>query len=266
MLYFNSGGIIFILILILWLLSLALKNASIIDIFWGAGFVIMVWYANLQLGETFLSISAFETALSVYRGWLITFLVSIWGLRLSFHIYQRNHGKPEDFRYAAWRKQYGERWWWFSFLQVFLLQGVLLWIIAAPVIAGQYPYSGPFPQLLDGLGVIVWLVGFTFEALGDWQLAQFKKDPANAGKLMTTGVWQYTRHPNYFGDAAQWWGFYLIAAAGGAWWTVFSPILMTFLLTRVSGVSLLEKTMRRRPSYPEYAARTNAFFPWLPKK
>jgi steroid 5-alpha reductase family enzyme len=119
---------------------------------------------------------------------------------------------------------------------------------------------------LDALGVIIWLVGFTFEALGDWQLAQFKKDTANAGKVMTTGVWQYTRHPNYFGDAAQWWGFYIIAAAAGAWWTIFSPILMTFLLKRVSGVPLLEKIMRRRPGYPEYAARTNAFFPWLPKK
>jgi steroid 5-alpha reductase family enzyme len=266
MLYFNSGAIIFFLVLILWLLSLVFKNASIIDIFWGAGFVIIVWYANIQQGVAFPSISASGGANSVYHGWLLTFLVSIWGLRLSFHIHQRNHGKPEDYRYAAWRKKYRERWWWLSFFKVFLVQGVLLWVIAAPVIAGQYPRFSSYSHVLDALGVIVWLIGFTFEALGDWQLAQFKKDTANASKVMTTGVWQYTRHPNYFGDAAQWWGFYMIAAAAGAWWTIFSPILMTFLLMLVSGVPLLEKIMRRRPGYPEYAARTNAFFPWLPKK
>ena len=120
--------------------------------------------------------------------------------------------------------------------------------------------------MLDILGILVWLVGFTFEALGDWQLAQFKKDPSNKGKLITGGVWKYTRHPNYFGDAAQWWGFYLIALAGGAWWTIFSPLVMTYLLMRVSGVTLLEKTLNQRAGYASCAARTNAFFPWFPKK
>lgn len=260
-----SAGIILVLMILLWLLSLALKNSSIVDIFWGTSFVIIAWLVNLSLRNTFLSISAYETAMSVWRGWLMAILVSIWGLRLSIYIFIRNHGKPEDFRYAAWRKENGPRWWWFSFFKVFLLQGVLMWLIAAPVIAGQYPHYGPFPHFLDILGVLVWLIGFTFEAAGDWQLAQFKKDPSNKGKLMTAGVWKFTRHPNYFGDAAQWWGFYLLAFAAGAWWTVFAPIGMTFLLMRVSGVALLEKTMSHRPGYAEYAAQTNAFFPWFPR-
>ncbi len=261
----NSAMIITIFMFMLWLLSLAIKNSSIIDIFWGLGFALIAWQVNLQLRETFLSISSFETAISVYRSWLITALVTIWGLRLSFHIYRRNQGKPEDFRYAAWRKENGSRWWWYSFFQVFLLQGALMWIIAAPIIAGQFPYFGTFPHILDFAGLFLWLSGFIFEAMGDWQLAQFKKDPTNKGKLMTAGLWGYTRHPNYFGDALQWWGLYLVALAGGAWWTIFSPVIMTFLLIRVSGVAMLEKTMGQRPGYREYAARTNAFFPWLQK-
>jgi steroid 5-alpha reductase family enzyme len=120
--------------------------------------------------------------------------------------------------------------------------------------------------VMDYLGVILWLIGFYFESMGDLQLARFKSDPANKGKLMTTGVWKYTRHPNYFGDSAQWWGYYLIAVAAGGWWTIFSPVLMTLLLIRVSGVALLEKTLSTRPGYQEYMERTNAFIPWFPRK
>ncbi len=263
--YLQTGLIILGMMILLWFLSLVLKNSSIVDIFWGTGFVMIAWFVNLSLRETFLGISAYETAMSVGRSWWITALVTIWGLRLSIYIYQRNHGKPEDFRYAQWRTENGARWWWYSFFKVFLLQGVLMWIIAAPVIAGQYPHAGPTPNPFDILGILVWVVGFFFEAVGDWQLARFKQDSFNKGKLMTSGVWRYTRHPNYFGDAAQWWGFYLIALAGGAWWTIFSPLIMTFLLMRVSGVAMLEKTMSKRPGYQEYMEKTSAFFPWMPK-
>lgn len=265
-LYLSAGAVILACMVALWLLSLAIKNASIVDIFWGTGFVIVDWFTTLSLRDTFQMISAPLTAESAWRGWLLTGLVTVWGLRLSLHIFLRNYGKPEDFRYAAWREQYGKKWWWYSFFHVFALQGALLWVISAPLVAGQMPHAGPVPHLLDVLGVGVWLVGFIFEAGGDWQLAQFKKDPANRGKLMTIGLWRYTRHPNYFGDAAQWWGFWLIAAAGGAWWTVFAPLLMTWLLMRVSGVAMLERSMQSRPGYAEYARKTNAFFPWWPRK
>lgn len=256
-LYFSAGGVILGCMVALWLLSLVTKNVSSVDIFWGAGFVIVAWFTALNLHQS---------QMLTWRGWLLTGLVTIWGTRLSLHIFARNHGQPEDFRYAAWREQYGQKWWWYSFFHVFGLQGLLLWVIAAPLTAGQTVGGSTGLHWLDALGVIVWLVGFFFEAVGDWQLAQFKKDPANRGKLMTSGLWRYTRHPNYFGDAAQWWGFWLIAAAAGAWWTVFSPILMTWLLVRVSGVAMLERSMQTRPGYAEYARKTSAFFPWPPQK
>lgn len=264
-LFLFTGGMILGWMILLWLVSLALKNSSIVDIFWGAGFVLVAWLVKFLLKDTFLGISAAQTALSASRGWLITGLVTLWGLRLSLHILLRNHGKPEDFRYAAWRLENGPRWWWVSFFKVFMLQGILLWIISAPLTAAQYPFFGPFPHIFDLLGGLLWLIGFTFEALGDWQLAQFKKNPANRGKLLTSGLWKYTRHPNYFGDAAQWWGFYLVALSTGAWWTIFSPILMTFLLMRVSGVTLLERTLQTRPGYEDYMAKTSAFFPRPPR-
>jgi steroid 5-alpha reductase family enzyme len=239
----------------LWLLSLYLKNSSIVDIFWGAGFIVLngVYFA--------LSPDGF-----LPRKLLIGILVTIWGLRLSIHILGRNWGKPEDFRYQKWRMEHGSRWWWRSFLQVFLLQGALMWLISAPLLAVQ---SGTAPDrltLIDALGVLVWAVGFFFESAGDAQLARFKSDPANKGKVLSTGVWRYTRHPNYFGDSAQWWGFFLIGACAGGGWTIFSPVIMTLLLLRVSGVALLEKTMETRPGYKEYIERTSAFIPWFPKK
>jgi len=238
----------------LWLVSLLMKNSSIVDIFWGMGFVIVNWVFFALAPEGFL-----------LRKWLIGMLVSIWGLRLTFHILRRNWGKPEDFRYQNWRKEAGVRWWWQSFFQVFLLQGILLWIISAPLLAAQRADLPARFSLLDMLGLALWLIGFFFEAAGDLQLARFKADPANRGKVMTGGVWRYTRHPNYFGDSAQWWGYYLIAASAGGWWTIFSPILMTLLLLRVSGVALLERTLETRPGYKEYIERTSAFIPWFPR-
>lgn len=245
-------AVIMALMTLLWLVSLYLKNSSIVDAFWGTGFVIAGWlYAWLSPEG------------SPERRLLIVGVVTVWGLRLSLYILRRNWRKPEDYRYQAWRHEAGPSWWWRSYLKVFVLQGMLLWLISAPLLAAMRGEHGL--GLLDGLGAVVWAAGFFFEAAGDAQLAAFKANPANKGKVMTGGVWRYTRHPNYFGDAAQWWGFYLIAAAEGGWWAVFSPLLMTFLLVKVSGAALLEKSMLARPGYAEYARRTSGFFPWFPR-
>jgi len=246
-------AIILGLMTVLWLVSLALRNSSIVDIFWGTGFVVANWVYFALTPDGLLE-----------RKWLLDTLVTIWGLRLSLHILRRNWGKPEDFRYQAWRNENPRIWWWKSLFQVFGLQGLLLWIISIPLLAAQI---APAPlNILDFVAIPVWAIGFFFEAAGDWQLFRFKSNPANKGEVMNRGVWRYTRHPNYFGDAAQWWGYFLIALAAGGWWTVFSPIIMTTLLVRVSGVALLEKTMEARPGYREYIESTNAFIPWFPKR
>lgn len=249
------GVLILALMSLLWLVSLAIRNASIVDIFWGLGFVIVTWATFALSPQGYLP----------RRQWVAA-LVTIWGLRLALHIGIRNWGKPEDFRYAKWREENGPRWPWLSFFQVFLLQGVLMWIISAPLIAAQ---TSGFPSILtplDMIGVFIWIVGFLFESIGDLQLVSFKANAANRGKLLTTGLWKYTRHPNYFGEAALWWGYYLIALAAGAGWTIFSPLLMTYLLIKVSGVAMLERTMKMKPGYEEYTRRTSAFVPWLPKR
>lgn len=248
-------AIILGLMLILWLVSLGLKNSSIVDIFWGTGFVIAAWVYFALNPDGLLG-----------RKLLINALVTLWGLRLSIHILLRNRGKPEDFRYQKWRKENGQAWWWKSFFQVFLLAGLLLWIISAPLLAAQISAKPDHLTALDFIGAAFWLVGFFFEAMGDFQLTRFKADPRNKGKVLDRGVWRYTRHPNYFGDLAQWWGYYLIAASAGGWWTIFSPILMTYLLLKVSGVALLEKSMETRTAYRDYIQRTSAFLPWFPHK
>ena len=239
---------------LLWLVSLALRNASIVDIFWGAGFVVVGWLYFFLAEQGALE-----------RKLLLGALIAIWGLRLSLYILARNLGKGEDFRYVAMRQAAGGGWWWQSYFKVFALQGALMWLISAPLLAGQIGATPAGLTILDGLGVLVWAVGFFFEAVGDWQLARFKADPANRDQVMNRGVWRYTRHPNYFGDAAQWWGFFLIAAAAGGWITVFAPILMTFLLVRVSGNALLEKSLNGRPGYREYVETTSGFIPWFRK-
>ncbi len=240
----------------IWLISLALRNSSIVDIFWGTGFVLSNW---IYFALTPDGLPA--------RKWLISILVTIWGLRLSLYILWRNWGKGEDFRYQKWRREAGPKWWWQSFFKVFVLQGLLMWIISAPLLAAHISATPARLTILDWLAIPVWAFGFFFEAVGDWQLARFKADPANKGQVLRTGVWRYTRHPNYFGDAAQWWAYYLVAAASGGFWTVFSPILMTLLLLRVSGVALLEKTLTQtKPQYADYVASTSAFVPWFPRK
>ena len=249
-------GVVVVFMALLWIYSVRIRNASIVDSFWGMGFVLQVWvYFALTPDGT------------LARKLLIGAIVTLWGLRLSIHIYRRNHGKPEDFRYQEFRRRYGPGYWRISFFQVFLLQGILMFIIGTPLLPAQISSTPNSITILDVLGLIVWIIGFYFEAIGDAQLARFKADPNNKGKLLNTGLWAYTRHPNYFGDAAQWWGIYLIALGAGGWWTVFSPILMTLLLIKVSGVGLLEKTLAKtKPGYQEYMQTTSAFVPWLPRR
>lgn len=253
--FLTGLAVIFVAVTALWLVSLALKDASIVDIFWGLGFVIAALTYASQTGD------------GSGRKILVVALVVAWGVRLSAHLARRNLGKGEDYRYAAWRKQYGATWWWYSFFHVFALQGGILWLVSAPLLAAMLPATPPVFTILDVLGILVWAVGFFFEAVGDYQLAAFKANPANKGKVMDTGLWKYTRHPNYFGDATQWWGFYLIALAAGGWWTIFSPLFMTYLLLKVSGVAMLERNLKeRRPEYAEYIRKTSAFIPMPPKQ
>jgi steroid 5-alpha reductase family enzyme len=251
-----AGAFILGIFILLWLISLLLKNSSIVDVFWGFGFVLVAWV-------TFL----FSPWGFPLRKILSLSLVTIWGLRLSMHILKRNWRKPEDFRYQKWRADHGAHWWWRSFFQVFILQAFLMWVISIPLVFVQWSKNVPYCTLWDALAIVVWGIGFFFEFAGDTQLARFRTNSENKRNVLDTGVWRYTRHPNYFGDSTQWWGYFLFALACGGWWTIFSPILMTLFLLRVSGVVLLEKNLLvTKPQYKEYIDRTSAFIPWFPKK
>lgn len=254
--YFSGLFIIVMAMLLLWLVSVFLKNASIVDPFWGLGFVIAgVFY--------FYTTEGLEL-----RKLIVLTLLTVWGLRLSIYLGMRNFGKGEDFRYQQFRKDYGEkRYWWISFFQVFLLQGILLWLISAPLLSAQFYSVGGVLNYFDYVAIIIWIIGFSFEAGGDYQLARFKSDPNNKGKVLNTGFWKYTRHPNYFGDAAVWWAYGLFSVAAGSYLPLLSALLMTLLIVKVSGVSLLEKTLKNsKPQYKDYVEKTSAFFPWFPKK
>ena len=231
-----------------WLFSVVRQNVTIVDSLWALFFLL----AALT--------TAALTPQPGPRASLIIVLVAIWAVRLSGYLTWRNWGKPEDHRYQAIRQRNEPGFAFKSLYLVFVLQAVLAWIIAAPLAAGissQAPLG-----LLDYAGVALWVFGFLFETIGDWQLARFKANPDNHGKVMDRGLWRFTRHPNYFGEACLWWGYWLIAASAGGWWTLFAPLLMSVLLLKVSGVALLEKDIsERRPAYRDYIARTNAFFP-----
>lgn len=245
-----------ILMTSLWIISALIKNVSIVDLFWGFGFV-------LAAGFYFL-----KTDGSDPRKIVIMTLVSIWGLRLTVYLAWRNIGKGEDFRYKEFRRKYGgKRYWWISFFQTFLLQGILMWLISAPLLGAQYYGNSNSLGILDYAGIILWIIGLSFEAGGDFQLAVFKADPANKGKVLDKGFWRYTRHPNYFGDFAVWWGYGLLCLAAGSYIPLLGSIIMTVLLIKVSGVAMLEKSLKeQKPQYKEYIAKTSPFFPWFPKK
>jgi len=233
--------------------ALLARDNSIVDIAWGPGFILVAWL-TLIIGK------GFEP-----RQVLVTTLVTIWGLRLAVHIFRRKRGGGEDFRYAKWRRDWGR---WFvprSYLQIFMLQGIFLLIISYGVILVNASASRALGAL-DFVGTAVWAAGFFFEAVGDAQLERFKQRPENKGRIMTAGLWRTTRHPNYFGETAMWWGIFLIAVSAPSGWTaVVSPLLITFLLLRVSGVTMLEKKYAGDSEFAEYARRTSVFFP-LPQK
>jgi steroid 5-alpha reductase family enzyme len=236
-----------------WLVSLLKRDVSIVDSLWPMMFLLAAVTYGLTLTDT------------GPRAALVLLLVGIWSLRLFGYISWRNWGEDEDRRYQQIRANNEPNFELKSLFIVFLLQGVIAWIVSLPLLVAIG--AGSAPNALDYLGIALWAVGMLFEAGGDYQLARFKSDPDNQGKVMDRGLWRYTRHPNYFGNACIWWGFGLIALATGAWWALLSPVLMTFLLLRVSGVSLLEKDIgERRPAYADYIARTSAFFPLPPKK
>lgn len=235
-----------------WLASVVRKDVSMVDSLWSLFF--------LLAGGVF----AVMTLPLAPRGQLVLALLTIWALRLSVFITVRNWGEPEDYRYQAIRKNNEPGFAFKSLYIVFGLQGVLAWIIALPLLPAITQDAGL--GMLDLAAAALWLVGFVFEAGGDYQLARFKRDPDNKGRVLDTGLWRYTRHPNYFGDFCIWWAFYLFALAAGAWWSIISPLLMTVLLLKVSGVAMLESTIsERRPKYADYIRRTNAFFPGPPR-
>lgn len=252
-----SAAALFAAVTLLWLVSLALRDASIVDVFWGLGFVLVAWIGHLVGdGET------------VLREKVLLACVTLWGVRLAAYIFWRSRGEPEDYRYRAMRERQGESFKWTSYPVVFLLQGGLVLLIAQPLlVVAARPQENAW-SWTDTLGVVLFAIGFFFEAVGDWQMARFKADPENAGQVMRSGLWALTRHPNYFGDTVLWWGYFAFAlGAPGGIFTLPCPILMTFLILKISGVSLLERTIEeRRPKYRDYAESTNAFFPWFPRR
>jgi len=254
-LFLQASLIIWILVTLLWIWSIVIKNVSIVDIFWGLGFVAVN------------TLYVFGTGVLNPRKILILVLVTLWGLRLALHLSIRNIGKGEDFRYRQFRSNYGhDRYWWISYFQTFLLQGFLIMIVSLPLL-GISGSSGPGRlNPLDYLGIIVWLIGFIFEAGGDYQLWRFRRNPENKGNVLDTGFWRYTRHPNYFGDAAVWWAYAIISIAAGGYWQAAGSVVMTLLIIRVSGVAMLEKTLKTsKPQYQDYIRKTSSFFPWFPK-
>ncbi|WP_425401086.1 DUF1295 domain-containing protein [Aeoliella sp.] len=235
-----------------WLVSLLKRDVSIVDLFWAVGFAVITCRTALLVQWTPLS-------------GLLVAMVLIWALRLSGYLTWRNWGEPEDHRYGKMREYWGRRFPLVSLFTVFLLQALLTWIVALPVQTSIL--QGGNLGVFATIGVLLWTIGLVFEAVGDWQLARFKADQANAGKVMDHGLWRYTRHPNYFGEFLVWWGIYVATLeAGFVWWTLIGPVLMSILLLKVSGVTLLEKSLQaRKQGYDDYARRTSAFFPWLPK-
>jgi steroid 5-alpha reductase family enzyme len=249
-----AAGVIVVVMVATWLVSVARRDASIVDIVWGLGFVVVAWavLATTDGNRT--------------RRIVLVAMTTIWGLRLASHLFVRNRGKGEDHRYQAMRRRHGERFAVVSLYLVFGLQGLLMWIVSLPVQLGQ-AREAPDVGVIAGIGIAVWALGMYFEAVGDWQLTRFKGDPANAGKVMDRGLWRYTRHPNYFGDACVWWGIALVAAETGIGAIgLVGAVVMTVLLRRVSGVTLLERSLvKHRPGYADYVVRTSPFLPRPPR-
>jgi len=253
--YFLTLGVLLLVYMSSWfLLSLIKKRNDVADTAWGLGFMLMAW-ASFYLGDV-------QGPLGI----LVGILVSIWGIRLAWHIHKRNRGKAEDYRYAQWRQEWGAWFYLRSYAQVYLLQGLLLFLIAMPIFWINNS-TGQALGISAFIGTAVWILGFVFESVGDAQLARFIKDPANKGKLMQQGLWHYTRHPNYFGEVTMWWGVWLIAlSVPYGFLSIIGPITITILILKVSGIPMLEKKMNENPDFQEYKKRTSIFIPWFPKK
>lgn len=238
----------------LWfLVSIMKKRNDVADVAWGLGFVLVTWTSFFLSDDPGV------------RGRLVSFLVSVWGLRLAWHIHARNKGKAEDYRYLAWRKEWGKWFYIRSYFQVYLLQGTLLLLVVMPVLLINR-HAGAGLGFLDFVGGAVWLLGFYFEAVGDAQLARFMRNPANKGKLMQSGLWAYTRHPNYFGEVVQWWGIWLLAlSVPNGLLGIVGPLTITVLILKVSGIPMLENKMMNHADFAEYKRKVSMFIP-LPRR
>lgn len=251
--YLVLALVLFFYMTLWFVISVIKKRNDVADIAWGLGFPLISWTAFFIYGFSPISL-------------LTNILISIWGFRLAYYIFQRNRRKPEDPRYQAWRQDWQKNFYLRSFLQVFMLQGLFLYLIVQPSIFINRSLPSEF-NFLAIIGLIVWLIGFYFEVVGDWQLAQFIKNPQNKGKIMQQGLWRYTRHPNYFGEVTLWWGIFIIALSiPGSLFTIIGPLTITFLILFVSGIPLLEKKYLDRPDFQDYKKRTSVFFPLPPKK
>ncbi len=234
-----------------FVVSIIIKRNDIADVAWGLGFVFVAWLSFFISG---FSIGAL----------LVNILVTIWGLRLGAHIYKRNAGKDEDSRYLAWRKTW-KNFYVRSFFQVYMLQGVFLYLIALPVIHINQSQSDVL-GVLELVGLCIWGIGFYFEVVGDKQLKEFIANPLHKGKLMDRGLWQYSRHPNYFGEVTLWWGIFVFAVSlPYGFYTIVGPLTITLLILYVSGIPLLEKKYEGRPDWEAYTQKTSMFFPLPPK-
>lgn len=248
-------GALLLFFILTFIVAQSQKNNGLVDVAWGLGFVftaILSFLIGAPKGPVPL---------------VITLCVVVWGVRLTWYLVRRNVGKPEDFRYANMRETWNPKTFYLKmFVKIYLLQLVLNFLINLPTIVTNLQ-DQPGWGVAASVGLVVWLIGFFFEVVGDSQLRQHKASPANKGKLLTTGLWRYTRHPNYFGEATQWWGIFIMAVSGGArFWLIISPVVITLFLLYVSGVPMLEKKYAGRPDWEAYKRKTSKFFPLIPKK
>lgn len=248
-------GLVVLVMVVVWAFSTRIRDVSIVDIAWGVD------------GALIAVVTFFLAQGALPRRLLLTGMAGLWGIRLAFHIGLRKRGKGEDFRYAAMRAEHGDSFPLRSLFTVFLFQALLIWVVTLPVQVAQAPESPPGLTPLDLAGIALWVLGMAIEIVADRQLKGFLAEPGNRGRVMDRGLWRYSRHPNYFGESLIWWGIFLAAAATTVGrMTFLSPLLLTFLLMRVSGVPLLEEALaERREGYREYMQRTSSFFPWPPR-
>lgn len=254
--YIDTLLVLLAFFFIVFLIAQAKKNNGLVDIAWGLGYVVVAIFTYFAAGAM------------TERATIVSILVLLWGLRLAYYLFRRNWSKAEDYRYVNMRKRWGttKSKYIKMFLNVYMLQLVLLFIIAQPIITVNRSTETGL-GLLDYIGLAIWIFGYIFEVVGDHQLKTFIGKPENKGRLMKYGLWKYTRHPNYFGEATMWWGIYIISiSVSGGWTGFYSPLLITLLLLFVSGVPLLEKKYKDHPEWPVYESQTSKFIPMPQKK